>query len=74
MRHQLEKEIERFNRFQHVILEHEKIKPGIEKVDIRAYAKYLLCKGSIDEKKELLANLKNRLSYQNGRIVLHLER
>lgn len=41
-----------------------------EDTDIRNYAKYILKEGSVSEKRELLANLRSRLSYKDKRITL----
>ena len=71
MRHKLEEEIKRFNKFQSLVLKTkgDKEKP-VETIDIRTYAKYLLKEGSITEKRELLANLRSRLIYKNKKIIL----
>lgn len=42
----------------------------IKKIDVRAYAKYLLENGTISEKRELLEMLRSRLVYQNKKITL----
>lgn len=42
----------------------------VKKIDVRAYAKYLLENGTILEKRELLKMLRSRLVYQNKKITL----
>ena len=66
MRMKLEDEIQRFNKLQR-LMKQGASKRSLEKgdVDIREYAKYLLREGSTTEKRELLANLRSRLIYQN---------
>ena len=39
-------------------------------VNIRQYAKYLLKEGSASDKRELLANLRSRLSYKDKKITM----
>ncbi len=62
IRHKLEQEVQRYNKFQHVILKagKEEIRPG-KNIDVKEYAKYILKEGNILEKRELLASLKSRL-------------
>lgn len=65
MRQRLEDEISRFNIFQRSVLgSTDKIKQT-QDVDIRNYAKYILKEGSVSEKRELLGNLKSRISYKD---------
>lgn len=71
MRHKLEEEIKRFNKFQNLVLKTKgKEERPLETIDMRTYAKYLLKEGSITEKRELLANLRSRLIYKNKKILL----
>ena len=71
MRHKLEEEIKRYNKFQSVVLGGKgKHDPAEAEVNIRTYVKYLLKEGSVTEKRELLGNLRSRLVYQNKRITL----
>lgn len=70
MRQKLEDEIARFNIFQRSVLgSTDKIK-NTEDTDIRNYAKYILKEGSVSEKRELLANLRSRLSYKDKKLTL----
>jgi hypothetical protein len=39
-------------------------------IDVREYARYLLCEGSATEKRELLANLRNRMIYKDRALTL----
>ena len=67
----LEKEIERYGDFRSKVLgttEKEKIKQA--KLDIRAYMKYLLEKGSLMEKRELMQSFTSKLILINKRVVL----
>lgn len=61
----LSAEIERFQRFQGVVLGQETTKPGA-KPDLRLYARYVLETGSILEKRELLGCIKSPLTLANG--------
>lgn len=71
MRHKLEDEIKRFNKFQRMI---SGAKPNAlteeTEVNVRKYAKYLLKEGSVTEKRELLSNLRSRLIYKDKKITL----
>ena len=71
MRMKLEDEIRRFNKLQKIV----NGKSGNDlveenEVNIRQYAKYLLKEGSVSDKRELLANLRSRLSYKDKKITL----
>lgn len=71
MRHKLEDEIKRFNRFQNTVFKAAtKQNSKAADVDIRTYAKYLLKEGSVTEKRELLANLKSKLVYLHREVTL----
>jgi DNA invertase Pin-like site-specific DNA recombinase len=71
MRMKLEEEIKRFNRLQKLASKGN-YKPTIDENDVntREYAKYLLKEGSVSEKRELLANLRSRLSYKDKKLTL----
>ena len=71
MKQKLEDEIRRFNKLQKIVngrsgnaLVEE------EDVNIRQYAKYLLKEGNVSDKRELLANLRSRLIYEDKKITL----
>jgi len=71
MRQKLMDEIKRFNKLQKIVNK-QTGKALVEEndVNIRQYAKYLLKEGSVIEKRELLANLRSRLVYQDKKITL----
>lgn len=71
MRHKFEKEVARINKFQKMFAGSESAKLE-KKIDLRAYAKYLLKEGSVIEKRELLACIKSRIILT--RKVLTLEK
>lgn len=72
MRQRLEEEIARFNIFQRSVLgAKEKLETNKE-MDIRNYAKYILKEGTTDEKRQLLGNLRTRITYKDK--ILSLER
>jgi hypothetical protein len=65
IRYKLEDEIKRLNIFQRSVLgKEERISTDVE-TDIRNYAKYILKEGSMSKKKELLGNLRSRISYKD---------
>ncbi len=71
MRHTLEAEYARFNKFQQAMgISKQPATAAKSDVDIKTYAKYLLREGSITEKRELLANLRSRLFYKDKQITL----
>ncbi len=73
VKHQLEQEIQRYNKFQYGVLGKEK-ETGLRNTDheisIRNYAKYMLKEGSIVEKRELLGCLKSQLVLIDKSITL----
>jgi site-specific DNA recombinase len=71
MREKIEKEIERYNKFNHSVLglKAEKIDKQKE-ISIKNYAKYILKEGSIYEKRELLSTLQNKIILKNKKIYL----
>ena len=71
MRMKLEEEIARFNIFQRSVLgTKEKIETDRE-TDIRNYAKYILKEGAVNEKRELLGNLRTRITYKDKELTLN---
>jgi DNA invertase Pin-like site-specific DNA recombinase len=71
IKHQLEQEIARYNKFQHGVLgQKSDAKTTTADVDIRSYAKYILREGSITEKRELLGSMKSSLTLKNKEILL----
>ena len=70
MRQKLEDEIARFNIFQRSVLgATEKLKNNKD-TDIRNFAKYILKEGTVGEKRELLANLRSRITYKDKQLTL----
>ena len=73
MRVKLEAEVNRFNKFQNMILQDKnpkrKTKPA---VDMRVYAKYVLKEGSSIEKRELLVNLRSKINLKDKKLYLKL--
>ncbi len=51
-------------------MENRNEKLGAKEVDVRAYMKYILKKGVISEKRELLVNLQSRLICKNKKLSL----
>ncbi len=72
MREKIEKEIERYHKFQSNVLGLNNKEKARKEIDIRNYAKYILKDGSIMEKRELLACFKSRLFIKNK--ILYLEK
>lgn len=71
MRHKLEEEIKRFNKFNRVVMGTKADElPEEAEVNVRKYAKYLLKEASTIEKRELLANLRSRLVYKDKQVTL----
>jgi hypothetical protein len=73
LKKQFQEEVERFNKFQRMVLEMNGEERKIDKTrefDIRMYAKYVLKEGSITEKREMLAGLTSRLIVENKQIRL----
>ena len=74
---QFQEEVERFNRFQRIVLKMNGRENEIDKLkefDMKTYAKYLLKDGSITEQRELLATMKSRLIIQNKKLRLETEK
>lgn len=64
-------EMDRFNSFRNKVLglsEDQEEKQN--KIDVRAYAKYLLKEGTIEEKRELMQSFKSKLVMIHKKIVL----
>ena len=56
--------------FKNLVLGEKETETDLQKLNIRTYVKYLLKEGSIIEKRELLANLRSRLMYEDKKIAL----
>jgi len=70
MRQRLEDEIARFNVFQRSVLGTKDKATARNDMDIRNYAKYILKEGTVNEKRELLANLRSRIVYKDKTLTL----
>ncbi len=71
IKNKLEKEIERYSDFRSNVLgmtEKERVKQS--RLDIRGYMKYLLEKGSLTEKRELMQSFTSKLIVINKRVIL----
>lgn len=69
----LKKEVDKYNSFSKILacgkrLDKEKIRN--DKIDIRTYAKFVLSQGTVQEKRDLLTNLKTRFILKDKRIVI----
>lgn len=72
MKDKIKAEIESHNEFQESVLGREvKEKVKIKEVDIRNYAKHILRKRSLYEKRELLSHLRSKLTLKNKQITLN---
>lgn len=69
VKEKIKSEVERFKKFQQVLLG-KKDKVQVQEIDIRNYAKYLLREGSDIEKRELLGCLKSKIILDQKKITL----
>lgn len=69
MKEKIREEVQRIKRFQSSLLG-KKDKMDATDVDVRNYAKYVLRDGKIEEKRELLSQLKSRIVLENKTIRL----
>ena len=70
MRFKIEKELERHREFREDVLGVKNTEEPVKEIDIRNYAKHILRKGSMFEKRELLTCLKSKLLVKNKTIYL----
>jgi DNA invertase Pin-like site-specific DNA recombinase len=71
MKDRIKAEIESHNEFQESVLGKEvKEKIKIKEIDIRNYAKHILRKKPMHEKRELLSHLRSKLSLKNKQIII----
>jgi site-specific DNA recombinase len=71
VKQKLELEMGRFNSFRNKVLgltQDQEDKQN--KIDVRAYAKYLLKEGTIDEKRELMQSFKSKITLIHKKVVL----
>lgn len=65
LKKQFQEEVDRYNKFQSMVLRMEGKEKEIDKqkeFDIKTYARYVLKEGSMEEKRELMASLKSKLA------------
>lgn len=72
MKHRLQEEVSRYEKFTTGVLG-QAVGNTMPKVEIRTYAKYLLQNGKIEEKRELLNCLRNKITLTEGKITLAKE-
>ena len=73
---QFEEEVERYKRFRNMVLKISNKEDEISKeaeIDLRTYAKYILKKGKMIEKREILACTKSKLVFLNKQIILQAD-
>lgn len=70
MKDKIKDELERLHEFQESVLGEDATKTKVKDVDIRTYAKHILRKRPIDEKRALLANLRSKLTLRDKVIYL----
>jgi hypothetical protein len=71
IKHKLEQEIGRYNKFQYGVLGLKKeLKSKMDGVDVKTYAKYILKEGSVIEKRELMGCLKSKFILKDRSIYL----
>lgn len=70
MKDRIKAEIESHIEFQESVLGQKSQKVKVREVDIRNYAKHILRKRPIYEKRELLCNLQSKLMLKNKQITL----
>lgn len=70
MRHKFKDEMQRYNKFRRLVLGKGKETGEPDAFEVKTYAKYLLAEGTMNEKRELLANLKSRLVFKDKKITL----
>jgi len=66
----MEEEIKRFNIFQRSILNNKEKIELPKELEIKNYLKYILKEGSKIEKREVLGNLKSKISYKDKELTL----
>ena len=68
----IEREIARFNKLNKAVLGTESKASGKGAMNIKAYAKYLLEEGTLEEKRDLLQYLRGKLVIEDKKIRLEL--
>lgn len=69
----MEEEIKRFNVFQRSILNSKEKMELPKEIMVKNYLKYILKEGSKTEKREVLGNLRSKISYKDKELALNLE-
>lgn len=69
LKEKVQKEVNRFKRFQ-VKLLNNKIPILLKEIDVREYIKFILESGDIDEKREILNCIKEKMFLKDGEIML----
>lgn len=64
----IEQEVSRYNKLRENVMGRKS--EGVDEINVRGYAKYLLKEGSVVEKRTLLAHLRNRIVMKDKRITL----
>jgi len=70
VRHKFKEEMHRYNKFRRLVLGKGKESGESDAVDVKTYAKYILTEGTLNEKRDLLANLRSRLVFKDKKITL----
>lgn len=70
MKQRFKEEIARYNKFRRIVLNKGKEAGEPNEFETKIYAKYLLMEGTINEKRELLANLRSKLVFKDKKIML----
>ncbi len=71
IKQKLEAELDRYSQFRYAVLGLEEKELEKKKgVDMKKYAKYILEKGGVQEKRELFFNIKNKLELKENKIIL----
>ncbi len=70
IKEQFEREMGRLGNFRDKVLGLQEKGEAEKKADLRAYAKYLLKEGTLEEKRELMQSFKSRLILINKKVVL----
>ena len=70
VQHKFKEEMRRYNKFRRLVLGKGKELGESDAVDAKTYAKYILTEGTLNEKRELLANLRSRLVFKDKKVTL----
>ena len=70
IKHQIDQEFERYNKFQAVLGKGKSETKNLPTIDPKSYAKYLLKSASTIEKRELLGSLKSKLMLKDKELNL----